>query len=83
MKDQTWPKVLLTLNVVLIAIVLWLVVVGPATPKQAAAEPPIQWPNAAEQRLQMINELRDLRQGVDALQDTLERGSITVEVVPN
>ena len=68
-------------NVALIAMLLWAVMMNRApvaTPAQAGFGAGI--PDAASQRLQMIQELRDLNQGLEELRKQLEKSEIKVKV---
>lgn len=83
MRQQTYLNVILTLNAALLAAMLWTQL-APTTrtdTTEASTRATAQGiPNAAEQRLRMIEALRDIKTSVDATLRLVESGAIKVEV---
>ena len=80
MRRTSYLNVILTVNALLLAALLWTQVADrPVLAKPAIAEPP-SMPNAAEQRQKIINALQDLEQSVSESTRLLESGKLEVQV---
>lgn len=82
MRRETYLNVILTINAVLLAVVLWVQVAErPLLAETALAQPSrIKIPNANDQRFQMINELKNMSKSLEVTRKLLESGKIKVEV---
>jgi hypothetical protein len=93
MRERKYLNVILTVNAVLLACLLWTQVASePVFEETATAEPqsrsrrqertrPIgALPNATEQRLEIVRALREMKRAIDAQGELLESGKVKVEV---
>ena len=80
MRKRSWSHALLILNVVLATVLLATALNGPLSPQAASAQATTGIPNAAEQRHELITEMRALRKSVEAFQKLIRSGSVKVEV---
>jgi acetamidase/formamidase len=86
MRQSKYLNVILTVNAVLLAGLLWTQIASaPVLAQDAVAQvratravPTI--PNAAEQRKKMIDALQEIRQSADATKQLLESGQVKVQV---
>jgi hypothetical protein len=82
-RRAVYLNTILTVNAVLLTALLWTQVSDrPLFADDASAQPSRRQgiPNAAEQRMRMVNGLDDLRQSVDGMSQLLESGKVRVEV---
>lgn len=83
MRQGTYLNVILTVNAVLLAGLLWThVASAPVFEQSASAQSKegVGVPNAADQRQKMIETLRDLKASVDATNKVIQGGKLKVEV---
>jgi hypothetical protein len=84
MRQGSYLNVILTVNAVLLAGVLWTHVAGtPVLNSTANAQSPVGGtgiPNAADQRQKQIEAIRELKVSVDATNKLLTSGKLKVEV---
>jgi hypothetical protein len=76
MRDNKYLNVILTINAVLLAAVLWLQFSGP----QRAAAQTSGLPDAGAQRRQMIDSLGRIERSMAETRSLLEKGKVRVEV---
>jgi hypothetical protein len=85
MRQSTYLNVILTVNAVLLAGVIWTTISGGTALSQPAMAQTgtgsgAGVPNAADQRQKMIEALREMKTSVDATRKLVESGKIRVEV---
>ena len=87
MRQSRYLNVILTVNALLLAGLIWTQVADrPLLADTASAQvrsvpnTPVRMPNAANQRYEMISALRDLKRSVDSMQQTVAGGNLRVEV---
>jgi hypothetical protein len=85
MRQATYLNVILTVNAVLLAAVMWTQVsvqsLSPAAHAQSGQGTPGGGvPNAADQRQRMIESLREIHSSVEATRRLVESGRVKVEV---
>ena len=82
MRQRTYLNVILTVNALLLACLLWTqVAAAPFAAQTAIAqEPRLLIPNAAEQRKKMIDAMEQINQSIDAQHRLLKSGAVTVKV---
>jgi len=86
MRQGLYLNVILTVNAVLLAGIVWTQVAGhPTLARSASAQtgpvsPNQGIPNAADQRQKVIEGIRDLKTSVEAMKRTIESGKLKVEV---
>jgi hypothetical protein len=90
MRRATYLNVVLTINAVLLAALLWSAVAGrPLFSTEAAAQSRTRYaevpnvPNAGEQRAEMVAALKDLKQSVEATNRLLSSGVRVVVTNPD
>ncbi len=85
MKREQYLNVILTINALLLASMIWIqiaeqpVLAGPAV-AQDGRRNPIRVPNAAEQRKRIADEVQTLNRTLEATRKMIESGVIKVEV---
>jgi hypothetical protein len=82
-RQGRYLNVILTVNAVLLAGIVWVQLVGVgalATIAHAQKAPDTGIPNAASQRQRIIEELQAMRTSVDAMRKTVEGGKMKVVV---
>lgn len=83
MRQSNYLNVILTVNAVLLAGLLWTQIVGRApldTQAVAQTSTGSGIPNAADQRQRMIDALNSIKTSVDATRKAVESGKMKVEV---
>ncbi|MHC5026981.1 MAG: hypothetical protein ACYTGR_09520 [Planctomycetota bacterium] len=85
MRSRRFLNVILSLNAILLAGLLWASLAGrPIFASQAVAQvrskPAMMAPNAADQRATMIREMRNMQHAVDGMSKLLESGRVKVSV---
>lgn len=86
MRPSRYLNAILTVNAVLLAVLVWTQVAGhgtlplPGAREAAAQAQPAGIPNAAAQRQQMIDSLRELRKSVEESNKLLKDGHLRVHV---
>jgi hypothetical protein len=88
MRKLRYLNAILTVNAVLLGMLVWTQLVGgplsamhPAVASAQSSSQPVQAvPNAAAQRQQMIEALREMRRTNDATHKLLESGRVRVQV---
>lgn len=82
MRHMKYLNVILTVNAVLLAGLLWTQVMGglPMASQAHAQSAPSTFVNAAEQRQRMIEALHEIKGSVDATRKVVESGKMKVEV---
>ena len=88
MRQGTYLNVILTVNAVLLAGVLWTALAGhPVLDRSASAQssgttgsPSLIPVTAADQRESLLNAVRDVKASVDGLKKSLEGGKVRVEI---
>jgi len=85
MKREQYLNVILTINALLLASLIWTQVadqpvLATTVEAQSARNPPVRVPNAAEQRKRIADEVQALNKTVEATRKMIESGAIKVEV---
>lgn len=84
MRNGTYLNVILTVNAVLLAALVWVQVTGPAAPQPATAVAGTTMvqgiPNAGAQRERMVRAIQSLEESVNGVSKTLAGGKLAVRV---
>jgi hypothetical protein len=88
MRQQKYLNVILTINAILLACLLWTQVADrPVLSDEATAQsrsqsrlPGVGIPNAAQQRMDMVEGIEDLKKAMAAQYRFLKSGELTVQV---
>jgi hypothetical protein len=85
MKREQYLNVILTINALLLASLIWTQVadqpvLATTVEAQSARNPPVRVPNAAEQRKRIADEILSLKKTLEATQKMLETTTLKVEV---
>jgi len=81
MQKRGYFNVILTVNAVLLAALVWTQVSSAPLGRAAHAEPMLDIPNAGAQRLEMLRELQLLRAQLTVMAEFLDEGELKVRVV--
>lgn len=85
MRQGRYLNIILTINAFLLSALIWTQLAdGPAMVERAEAQTPRQGegiPNAADQRLRMIESLREINRRMDRIERRLETGELRVRVM--
>ncbi len=85
MRQGRYLNIILTVNAILLAALIWVQITDrPAMVETAVAQSTPRHegiPNAADQRLRMIEALRDINRRLDRVERRLETGEIRVRVM--